>query len=79
MQFTMSCRDEDGTVTEKRFESVYLDDVVGKTEDFLKGVGFVFETLEVQTYPVEDEMNPQFLTEDETAMMSSVYNDSVRR
>lgn len=71
MQFTMSCRDEDGTVTEKRFESVYLDDVVGKTEDFLKGVGFVFETLEVQTYPVEEESTPQFLQEEDTVM--SIY------
>lgn len=75
----MSCRDEDGTVTEKRFESVFLDDVVAKTEDFLKGVGFVFETLEAQVYPVEEESNPEFLTEDESLSMSSIYNNTVRR
>ena len=79
MQFTLSCRDEDGTLTEKRFEGVYLDDVVSKTEDFLKGVGFVFETLEVQVYPVEQESNPEFLTEDESSMMSSIYNETFIR
>ena len=75
----MSCRDEDGTVTEKRFEGIFLDDVLSKTEDFLKGVGFVFETLEVQVYPVEEESNPEFLTEDESSSMSSIYNNTVRR
>ena len=73
MQFTMSCRDEDGTVTEKRFESVFLDDVVAKTGDFLKAVGFVFEELQTQVYPTEEESNPQFLQE-EDSVLSSIYN-----
>ncbi|ARW56920.1 hypothetical protein [Synechococcus phage S-B64] len=79
MQFTLSCRDEDGTLTEKRFDGIFLDDVVAKTEDFLKGVGFVFETLEAQVYPVDEESNPEFLTEDESSVMSSIYNSTVRR
>jgi len=33
MQFTLTCRDEDGTITRKKFEGVYLDDVVSKTQD----------------------------------------------
>jgi len=72
MQFTLSCRDEDGTLTEKRFDGIFLDDVVAKTEDFLKGVGFVFETLEAQVYPVEEESAPQFLQEEDT-VLSSIY------
>jgi len=54
MQFTLTCRDEDGTITRKKFEGVYLDDVVSKTQDFLHGVGFVFEELEVQVFPVTE-------------------------
>jgi hypothetical protein len=80
MQFTMSCRDEDGTVTEKRFDGVFLDDVVSKTADFLRGVGFVFEELEVQVYPMDETSGEQeYLTEEEIATISSVYNDSVYR
>ena len=72
MQFTMSCRDEDGTVTEKRFEGIFLDDVVSKTEDFLKGVGFVFENLEAQVYPVE-EVDSEYQSQDEM-LIGSIYN-----
>lgn len=57
-QFTLICNDED-TVTTKEFESAYLSDVVEKTQDFLKGVGFVFEELHTQVYPVpEDDSRP---------------------
>lgn len=72
MQFTMSCRDEDGTVTEKRFEGIFLDDVVSKTEDFLKGVGFVFENLEAQVYPTE-EVDSEYQSQDEM-LIGSIYN-----
>jgi hypothetical protein len=68
----MSCRDEDGTVTEKRFEGIFLDDVVSKTEDFLKGVGFVFENLETQVYPVE-EVDSEYQSQDEM-LIGSIYN-----
>lgn len=58
MQFTLKCQDEDGTMTSKTFEGVYLNDVVSKTQDFLHGVGFVFEELGVQIYsPETDEGN----------------------
>lgn len=70
MQFTLTCRDEDGTITRKEFDGIYLDDVVSKTQDFLHGVGFVFEELVVQVDPVEEieetEESLQFLTEDMT-------------
>ena len=52
-QFTLIARDED-TVTTKKFESEYLQEVVEKTEDFLKGVGFCFEELHTQVYPVPE-------------------------
>ena len=44
-QFTLICTDEDSTVTTKEFEATVLEDVVNKTEDFLKGVGYCFEEL----------------------------------
>lgn len=53
MQFTLKCQDEDGTMTSKTFDGVYLDDVVSKTQDFLHGVGFVFEELGVQVYSAQ--------------------------
>ena len=69
MQFTLTCRDEDGTITRKQFDSVYLTDVVDKTQDFLKGVGFCFEELHTQVYPVLE-------TEDDTNEdWTSIYKD----
>ena len=65
-QFTLVCTDEDSTVTTKEFESAYLQDVVEKTQDFLKGVGFVFEELHTQLYPLPE-------TEDDD--YSSIYKD----
>ena len=50
----MTCRDEDGTITRKQFDSMYLNDVVDKTQDFLKGVGVCFEELHTQVYPVPE-------------------------
>ena len=69
MQFTLTCRDEDGTITRKQFDSVYLTDVVDKTQDFLKGVGFCFEELHTQVYPIPE-------TEDDTNDdWTSIYKD----
>lgn len=66
MQFTLTCRDEDGTITEKRFDGVFLDDVVSKVQDFLHGVGFVFEELEVvSTYNEDKTAWVDFITETE--------------
>ena len=53
-QFTLICTDEDSTVTTKEFEATILQEVVEKTQDFLKGVGYCFEELGVQVYPVPD-------------------------
>jgi len=65
----LTCRDEDGTITRKQFDSVYLTDVVDKTQDFLKGVGFCFEELHTQVYPVPE-------TEDDTNDdWTSIYKD----
>lgn len=47
MQFKLTCTDEDGTITRKEFDGIFLDDVVSKTQDFLHGVGFVFDELGV--------------------------------
>lgn len=53
-QFTLICTDEDSTVTTKEFEATILEDVVDKTEDFLKGVGYCFEELRTQVYPIPE-------------------------
>jgi len=53
-RFVLSAIDEDETVTTKTFEGVYLDDVVDKVQDFLHGVGFVFEELHTQVYAIPE-------------------------
>jgi|TARA_B100001094_G_scaffold220532_1_gene214592 hypothetical protein len=55
-QFTLICTDEDQTISTKEFEATILQDVVEKTEDFLRGVGYVFEGLNTEVNPV-NEMN----------------------
>ena len=65
-QFTLVCTDEDSTVTTKEFESAYLQDVVEKTQDFLKGVGFCFEELHTQVYPLPESSDDDY---------SSIYKD----
>tara|TARA_B100000287_G_scaffold215933_1_gene203688 strand:+ start:6690 stop:6944 length:255 start_codon:yes stop_codon:yes gene_type:complete len=45
--FTLTCTDEDSTVTTKEFKSAYLQDVVEKTGDFLRGVGYYFDDLTI--------------------------------
>lgn len=54
-QFTLSCTDDDATVTTKEFEATILNEVVEKTQDFLHGVGYVFEELEVLEQEVEND------------------------
>ena len=66
-QFTLICTDDDSTVTTKEFEATVLDDVVDKTQDFLKGVGYCFEELHTQVYPIPETSD----TDDYT----SVYRD----
>ena len=46
-QFTLTCTDEDETITSKEFAATILTEVVEKTQDFLHGVGYVFEELQV--------------------------------
>ena len=45
--FTLTAVDDDGTVTTKEFSSPFLAEVVEKTDDFLRGVGFVYDDLRV--------------------------------
>ena len=45
--FTLTCTDEDETITSKEFDATILTEVVEKTQDFLHGVGYVFEELQV--------------------------------
>ena len=42
-QFTLTCTDEDETITSKEFDATILTEVVEKTQDFLHCVGYVFE------------------------------------
>ena len=46
-QFTLTCTDDDETITSKEFEATILTEVAEKTQDFLHGVGYVFEELQV--------------------------------
>ena len=55
MQFKLTCTDEDGTITRKEFDGIFLDDVISKTQDFLHGVGFVFDELGVIRDAQEEE------------------------
>ena len=48
--FILTAIDDDGTNTTKEFNSEGLKEVVEKTSDFLKGVGYVFDDL---TYTVQ--------------------------
>lgn len=64
-QFTLICTDEDSTVTTKEFDAMLLKEVVEKTQDFLKGVGYVFEELHTQVHPIPND------TDDYT----SIYRD----
>tara|TARA_B100002019_G_C21094745_1_gene510429 strand:+ start:557 stop:763 length:207 start_codon:yes stop_codon:yes gene_type:complete len=45
--FTLTCTDDDATVTTKEFEATILTEVVEKTQDFLHGVGYVFDEIQV--------------------------------
>ena len=53
-QFTLICTDEDQTISTKEFEATILDEVVEKTEDFLRGVGYVFEGLNTASNPLPE-------------------------
>jgi hypothetical protein len=50
--FILTAIDDDGTNTTKEFTNDELKDVVDKTSDFLKGVGYVFDDL---TYTVQQQ------------------------
>ena len=67
MQFTLTAVDEDGTVTTKEFQSVFLKDTVEKSADFLRGVGYFFDELSIivnDETPYDEELAaPEFLTE----------------
>ncbi len=67
-QFTLICTDEDQTVSSKEFEATVLDEVVEKTADFLKGVGYVFDDLHTQVYPTPEN--------DDTFDYASIYRDT---
>jgi len=60
MKFTFKCIDDDGTVTIKESESVViLDEAVDLAQDFLRGVGYYFEQLEiVKEAPSDDVADP---------------------
>lgn len=58
--FTLTCTDEDSTVTTKEFKSAYLQEVVEKTGDFLRGVGYYFDDLTIV------KVDEEIIEEDET-------------
>ena len=68
MQFKLTCTDEDGTITRKEFDGMFLDDVVSKTQDFLHGVGFVFDELGVirDAEAEENQVDPATFLQEES-------------
>ena len=58
--FTLTCTDEDSTVTTKEFKSAYLQEVVEKKGDFLRGVGYYFDDLTIV------KVDEEIIEEDET-------------
>lgn len=61
-QFTLTCTDEDNTISSKEFEATILNEVVEKTQDFLHGVGYCFEELHVVETIDTDDDNSSILT-----------------
>ena len=61
-QFTLTCTDEDETVTSKEFEATILNEVVEKTQDFLHGVGYCFEELQVKESIDTDDNDSSIIT-----------------
>ena len=61
-QFTLTCTDEDETVTSKEFEATILNEVVEKTQDFLHGVGYCSEELQVKQSIDTDDNDSSILT-----------------
>ena len=61
-QFTLTCTDEAETVTSKEFEATILNEVVEKTQDFLHGVGYCFEELQVKESIDTDDNDSSILT-----------------
>lgn len=48
MKFKLICEYEDGDVITHEFSKIFLYDVLERTQDFLKGCGFVFNgTLDI--------------------------------
>ena len=69
--FTLTAVDDDGTVTTKEFSSPFLAEVVEKTDDFLRGVGFVYEDLSVKYS--DDHTIPNI----KTGKPESIYRDNI--
>lgn len=69
-RFTLRSVDDDGTVTVKQFESLFLDEVVDKTADFFRGVGFVFDELVTVNDDDSNDSHKQFLTEKKESVYS---------
>ena len=53
--FILTAIDDEGTNTTKEFTNDELKDVVDKTSDFLKGVGYVFDDLLYTVQTQEDD------------------------
>lgn len=48
MKFTLICEHEEGDVVTHEFEKEFLNDVLNRMHDFLKGCGYVFDgTLDI--------------------------------
>lgn len=62
MKFKLICEHEEGDVITHEFNKVFLNDVVERMQDFLKGCGFIFDgTLDIvyEEEQVQDNAKPK--------------------
>ena len=70
-RFILTATDADGTTTTKTFDSEFLGEIVEKTDEFLRGVGFVYEDLSVKYS--DDHTIPNI----RTGKPESIYRDNI--
>lgn len=65
MKFKLVCQHEEGDVVTHEFQKVFLNDVLLRMQDFLKGCGYVFDgTLDIVS---DEEMYPGIQIEPQEA------------
>jgi hypothetical protein len=72
MKFKLICEHEEGDVVTHEFNKVVLSDVLLRMQDFLKGVGFVFDG---QLDIIEDDIPPPHVYDNDFPEPTEAYFD----